>query len=107
MKMKNRLDLDTIAGGAIPSGLTQAMNALLENVLDETRPWDEKRKLVMTITVEAADPERTAAAVDIKIERKLSAPSGAHTIITMEQEGPDVVVREKQLQLAFSEESQV
>ena len=68
----NRVNLETFAGGALQEKFDDAMEKVLQNMMDPNTPWKNKRKITVEVTFEQNE-DRDDTSVDVSVVPKLAA----------------------------------
>lgn len=67
-----RVNLETFAGGALQEKFDDAMEKVLQNMMDPNTPWKNKRKIMVEVTFEQ-DETRDDSSVEVSVIPKLAA----------------------------------
>lgn len=84
--MKNMIDLEKFAGGALAEKFNIALKEVLENIADPNTAPKAKRKLTIELTF-TPDEERELSLVDIVVKTKLEPQKGVATKILIDKDG--------------------
>lgn len=68
----SKVDLETFAGGALQEKFDDAMEKILQNMMDPNTPWKNKRKIIVEVTFEQNE-DRDDAVIDVSVVPKLTA----------------------------------
>ena len=68
----SKVNLETFAGGALQEKFDDAMEKVLQNMMDPNTPWKNKRKITVEVTFEQNE-DRDDTAVDVSVVPKLAA----------------------------------
>jgi hypothetical protein len=104
---KTRLSLPTLGSGAAVERFDEALQAVLSNIMDPNTPWNRKRQVVLTVTLEP-NIDRSMASVGIECTAKLAQPTGYDTQAFLGVEEGRAVAFEHdphQLQLGLDEKA--
>lgn len=66
------VNLETFAGGALQEKFDDALQKVLQNMIDPNTPWKNKRKITVDVTFEQNE-ERDDCVVDVSVVPKLAA----------------------------------
>ncbi len=67
-----KVNLESFAGGALQEKFDDAMDKVLQNMMDPNTPWKNKRKITVEVTFEQNE-DRDDTSVDVSVITKLSA----------------------------------
>lgn len=67
-----KVNLETFAGGALQEKFDDAMEKVLQNMMDPNTPWKNKRKILVEVTFEQ-DETRDDSSVEVSVIPKLAA----------------------------------
>lgn len=73
-----RVNLETFAGGALQEKFDDAMEKVLQNMMDPNTPWKNKRKITVEVTFEQNE-DRDDSSVDVSVVPKLAAVKPVNT----------------------------
>lgn len=77
-----RTNLETFAGGALQEKFDDAMQKVLQNMLDPNTPYKNKRKITVDISFEQNE-DRQDVSVNVSVVPKLAAVRPAETRMTI------------------------
>jgi len=89
--MKNMIDLEEFADGALTEKFNIAFKEVLENIADPNTPFKTKRKLTLDLTFET-DEDRELSVVAIETKTKLAQPKGVATKIIIDRDGKGGII---------------
>lgn len=73
-----KVNLETFAGGALQEKFNDAMDKVLQNMMDPNTPWKNKRKITVEVTFEQNE-DRDDTNVDVSVVSKLAAVKPVNT----------------------------
>lgn len=73
-----RVNLETFAGGALQEKFDDALEKVLQNMMDPNTPHKNKRKIQVEVTF-AQNEDRNDTSVDVSVVTKLAAVKPANT----------------------------
>lgn len=85
-KLKNMIDLEKFAGGALTEKFNMGLREVLENISDLNTDAKKKRKMTVELTF-SPDEERELSMVDIIVKTKLAPNMPVATKLLIDKDG--------------------
>jgi len=89
--MDKKLDLSTLAGGAVEEKLQYALQEAVANIADPNTDPKKARKITMTLNLKSNE-QRTITTLDIDVKTGLVSPRGISTTLLIDRDNSGKVV---------------
>lgn len=89
--MSNKINFETLAGGAFAERARQAIGEVMDNIADENTEWKDKRKVTLDLVFTTKE-DREIIECDVVAKVKLAPKTSVHTKFLLDRDGEGEVI---------------